>query len=307
MVISISARKKAIICANNALLGKVFEGESLSFPVPSAPVFLCAYPFDSNDCVWCYLSCNNDDVRILPCNAQLCIIDDELATLDFFAFGSGSKELSPPIVTNEARWSGAICGICDGWFVVQTSEKTLYYKERGVLSFKILNELFALLCFLEYSVIIDRTLDTRLNLSAGEFSLKGNTVEEVFSSFSFFKLRRTFDARTLQQVSADVLTLTPKSSFETICCFCEAVRLGLKDEAQALMTPSLIESLDFDSVREFLGPFDRIERPQYKHANNENAFCLRYAFDKHNFHYICYEVEFDKSTGCDLIDNITEV
>ena len=39
---------------------------------------------------------------------------------------------------------------------------------------------------------------------------------------------------------------------------------------------------------------------------NENIFCLRYALDEHNFHYICYEVEFDRTTDCDLIDNINE-
>ena len=307
MVISITSHEEAIVCANNMLLGKVSANESVSLPLTSGPVLLCAYPLMHTPCCWCYLFCEENKPRILPCNARLSILNDELAHLELLTYnGFNQNSCSPPIVTNEARWSGAICGICEGWFVVQTSDKTLYYNTRGVLSFKILNELFVLLTFSECSVIIDRTLSARLQLSNGEISLSGNTIEEIYSSFSFFKLKRTFDSRSLQLISSNMLALEPRSSFETICCFCEAVRLGLSQQALSFMTPSLAQTLDFDSIREFLGPFDKIEKPRFFKAHSENAFCLRYAFDEYNFHYICYEVEFDKSTGCDLIDNISE-
>lgn len=304
MVISICCRQEAIVCANNVFLGKLLPSGTLSLPLGDNPTLLTAFLPFSQGCLWCYLFLEDGRAKISSPCARLSLINDELAELEFLPFSKNL--LSPPIVTNEAHWGDAIAGICDGWFLVQTSKQTLYFKTHGVLSFTVLNELFVLLHFCDSSIIIDRTLEARLILSSGEFIKNGNVLEETFSSFSFFKLKRRFDLRTLEKISQEVVSSTPSTPFERICCFCEAVRLGFKDEALALMTPSLAEELNFEQIREFLGPFDKIEHPRYDKAGNENAFFLRYALDECNFHYICYEVEFHKTIGCDLIDNICE-
>lgn len=304
MVISIICKQDVFICVNGTPLGKLCADNSLSLPLGDNPSLICAYPLNNSACLWCYLFCEDKKPKLLSQSARLCLWDNELAELEFFVCSENS--LSPPVVCNEKRWGEAIAGLCDGWFLLQTNKQTFFYKKRGVLSFSVLNDLFALLRFSDCCVIIDRTCQERLILSDGEIKQNGNVLEETFSSFSFFKIRRKFDLRTLDKTSHEILHLSPQTPFEKICCFCEAVRLNLKDEALALMTPSLAQELSFDEIRDFLGPFDKIEKPRHKNAGNENIFCLRYALDEHNFHYICYEVEFDRTTDCDLIDNINE-
>lgn len=305
MVIHIVCSQDAFICVNSTPLGKICADNSLSLPLGDNPMLVCAYPLNNSACLWCYLFCEDKKPKILSQNARLSLWSEDIAELEFFT--CNSSDFSPPIVCSEKRWGDSIAGICDGWFLLQTSKQTFFYKTRGVLSFSILNDLFALLRFCDYSIIIDRLCTEKLVLSCGEIKQNGNVLEETFSSFSFFKIRRKFDLRTLDKISHEVLHLTPQTPFEKISCFCEAVRLNLKDEALALMTPSLQQELSFDKIRDFLGPFDKIEKPRHKNLDCKNAFCLRYALDECNFHYICYEVEFDMSTGCNLIDNICEL
>ncbi len=304
MVVSICCKQGAIICANNVFVGKLSDSGALSLPLADNPMLITAFLDSTPACLWCYLFLEDGKAKISSPCARLYLINDELAELEFFS--RTETYLSPPIVTNEARWGEALAGLCNGWFLVQTNKQTLFYKTHGVLSFTVLNELFVLLQFESFSLIIDRTLVARLTLECGEFTKNGNVLEETFSSFLFFKLKRRYDLRTLEKISHEVLSFLPQTSFERICCFCEAVRLGLKDEALSLMTSSLAKELSFEDIRAFLGPFDKIEPARYEKAGNENAFFLRYAIDDCNLHYICYEVEFDKTTGCALINNICE-
>lgn len=304
MVVSIVCRQEAFICVNGTPLGKACADSSLTLPLGENPTIITAHLLNSASSLWCYLFCEDKKPKILSQCAHLSIWNDELCELDFFA--PADNNVSPPVVCNEKKWGDSLAGICDGWFLLQNAKQTLFYKKRGILSFSILNDLFTLLRLRDYCVVIDRTCSQRLVLSSGEIKQNGNALEETFSSFSFFKIKRTFDLRTLDKTHHELLRFLPQTPFEKICCFCEAVRLGLKNEALALMTPSLSNELSFDAIRDFLGPFDKIEKPKHQSTYSENRFCLRYAFDEHNFHYICYEVEFDKTTGCDLINNISE-
>lgn len=92
----------------------------------------------------------------------------------------------------------------------------------------------------------------------------------------------------------------PNRTRDICVAFCEAVSLGMLDEAASLMTPALAEGLDIEDIADFMGDFDHAY--SFCGDTREDELWLAYPLLDN-----CYTIRlfhFDMETG--LIGNIRE-
>lgn len=98
----------------------------------------------------------------------------------------------------------------------------------------------------------------------------------------------------------------PASTIADICAsLLQAVRADMRDAALSCLTPSLVEDLSFNDLKEFFGDFVSFTQT-ISPACGQNSIALKYAAGRHLFVAREFCVDTKTSGGGLLIDNIRE-
>ncbi len=122
----------------------------------------------------------------------------------------------------------------------------------------------------ERMLMLDSDLNAALEISAAHISLE----EEGVCAVDPLGTRVGHEIRTLYTYSAGSFQAgPPETGFFThsyirpaagtglAAAFCEAVREGFREEALGYLSPTLLQDLDFDEIKDFLGNFQQCRPP----------------------------------------------
>lgn len=305
--ISVSADRAGLLFSGAHPLGMLSPGSALPLPVRGAPPTLVFLPADGRSCAEAYpLVLHGPDLFLSGGPGTLARRSREIYEL--FLSPPLPRSFRPPILLCETRWGSGWAGLCGDWFVWETGEGAHRSHENAVTAFTVLSAAFVLLrdggsvwvIDSENKTILPRTRVKEASVADGILTLRFCP-----GGLRFFEITQRFDAASMQCRASELHHGQPKSAFETVACFCEAVRLGAEDEAMAMLSPGLRAMTDFAGIRDFFGPFDACEPPRFVPCGDTDA-ALRYVVDERNVHYRLFSFALAPDGERKLIDDITE-
>ena len=293
------------ISLNGSFLSFIKSGGSLSVPLGSSPSFISFFPADCGFLpAFFMLEYSGSLLKAQPCCGKLFRWSDDIYELRILPRRVPCPP--PPIITCETRWGDGYAGLAGGYFVCQDSRGSRYCADFPAEKFSLLSENFVLLESNTAAAVINR--DTHLvhpPFCRAEHFFDGRILTVTFSpgEMDFFTVTQKFSVDGMRLVSSSCKCESACTVPDRLRCFCQAVRLGMKDEAESFLTDSLKRDMSFEDIREFLGVFDETDLPEYVFKERENTVALRYMLDEWNFHYMCFEFVLKGS----LIDDICQL
>lgn len=291
---------------NGSFLSTVKQKGTLSVPLGTSPSFISFFPVIKDRLpVFALLEYEHSLLKCSHCRGELLRWSDSI--YEFFVFSDEKPPSLPPIVTCESQWGNGFAGIAGGHFVCQ--DKNGSRCQTGFLTekFRILSENFILLENGSSLAVINKNTDFVLPpVTCAEYSFDGKILSVTFSvgKMDFFKISQTFSVVDMHLLSSDCRCEDPSSPSCKIRCFCQAVRLNLKENALRFLSDSFKSDTSFDDIRNFLGTFDETDLPRHIFTEKENTVALRYMLDENNFHYNCFYFPTDNNG---LIDDIVQL
>ncbi len=295
-----------IICAlsiNGSFYGILYPEKPITVPTPSTDTYISAVPQDEDYLQQNYFIRREQDIRLLPCSGRLARWNESFYEL-FFVFKK-KPLLPPPVILKQQKWGDGVAGLAGGYFVFENNSGCNYFPE-SVRDFVPLSNEHMVLQQESALLIIDRRMNVILKRESAEYAIENGILTLLFTpgDMDFFTIEQKFDKKIF---STRVINEEYSCDFDRLRCFCQAVRLDLKDIALSFLSPSLKEQMSFEAIKDFLGVFDQTDRCRYLSENSDSAVALRYMVDSSNFHYMCYRFKTDGSTGAALIDDIEEI
>ena len=287
------------ICINGNFSGFLYKDKALTLPLPDSYTYFSAVPEDFNyPTLNCFLSCENG-LRLLPCSGKLYKWTDNIYEL-FFNFEKPTSS-PPPVIIKEGLWDKHTVGLCGGYFLIETQHGYKYFPEI-IDGYEIISADHALLTKGATVFIINKNMEKILKRDFCTYEInQGKTILRFTpGNMDFFTVEQVFIKAI---VSSKIIQADCVSTFDRLRCFCQAVRLNLN--CSNFLTPSLLNQMSIENVKDFLGVFDQTDSCRYLAKDDENSLALRYMIDPYNFHYLCYHFNVDSASG--LIDDIFEI
>lgn len=289
---------------NGSFLSVVKKSGTISVPLGTAPSFISFFPAEKDRLpVFALLEYNGTLLKCSESRAELMRWSESVYEL--FVFSDKKPPCIPPIVTSESQWSNGFAGIAGGYFIFQSKEGTRYFNGFTVNNFRILSDKFVLLENNSALTVLSRDMNPVFPPVFGaEYTFDSKTLTITFSpgKMDYFKVTQVFSITDMRLLSSSCrCESVPPHSFR---CFCQAVRLNLKECAEKFLTESLKNDMSFEEIRAFLGTFDETDLPRQVYTDRENTVALRYMLDENNFHYMCFSFTADKNG---LIDDIIQL
>ncbi len=307
-LISLRCNISAIISVNNAFAGEASPSSCLSIPFSGKAIYIGAFPLEPDFMpLWCKLESKNSYISLCPCHAILSKWSDEIYELEI-----QFQPILPfpiPMIIHQERWGACIAGECGGWFAFELPDgERRVYEKSGICEYCVLNEKFVLLKYPERDVVIDRDLHTYFSCKTDSYSVKNDVLSVEFSpgGMDSYKITQQYSLKNMSLLESRISRSDDESPLALCRCFCESVRLDLKDEAMSFLTQSLKEEMNFEEIHDFLGCFDRIDAVKYTEIQ-QGSLALRYSLDKYNYHYMCYHFKTKKEAERLLIDDIEQI
>lgn len=295
-----------IICAlsiNGNFYGILYPEKPITVPTPKADTYLCAVPQDGEYPTLNYFICCEQGIRLLPCSGRLARWNESFYEL-FFVFEKKSVT-PPPVILKQEKWGDGIAGLAGGYFVFESNSGCKYFPE-AIEDFTPLTGEHMLFKQKNGILVIDRRMNVILKRDSADCRIENGVliIKFTLGDMDFFTVEQRFDRKI---ISTRIINEEYTCIFDRLRCFCQAVRLDLRDVALSFVTPSLKEQMSFEAIKEFLGVFDQTDGCRYLSESSDNTVALRYMVDSSNFHYMCYRFKTDHSTGIPLIDDIEEI
>lgn len=293
------------ISLNGSFLSCIKSGGSVSVPLGSTPPFISFFPVECGFLpAFFMLEQAGSLLKVHSCNGRLMRWSGDIYELRILPARTPCPP--PPIITCETRWGDGYAGLAGGYFVCQDSRGSRYCADFPAEKFTLLSENFVLLESSSAAAIINR--DVRLvhpPFYRAEHFFDGKTLSLTFSpgEMDFFTVTQKFSVDGMRLISSSCKCESAVTVPDRLRCFSQAVRLGMKDEAESFLTESLKKDMSFEDIREFLGVFDETDLPEYVFKERENTVALRYMLDEWNFHYMCFEFVLKG----ELIDDICQL
>ena len=308
-MISVKCPGRAILAVNNSFSGEVLPNHSVSVPAGSGTTYISAYPLEEDtQPVWVAVENDGLLLHLAPCSGRLCRWSDEIYELEL-CIKKNKKEL-PPLILNEKKWGASFAGICAGFFVAEDERgaRRFFQCEEPIDDFSVLSSGYAALQSGGKLTVVDQEMKAVLSLEVNTFSVENNRLHLRFcpGGMDSYEIRQSYNTATMEPTESVIERRESETELSAIRCFCEAVRLNLKEEALSFLTPELSRDMSFEEIKEFLGPFDSMEEVRYLPNSPLHSVALRYAVDACNFHYLCYEFNII-SGGRPLIDDIAQL
>ncbi len=308
-MISVKCPGRVILAVNNSFAGEVLPNQSISVPAGSGTTYIAAYPLEEDGLpVWVAIENDGMLLHLAPCSGRLCRWSDEIYELELCI--KKKKPEFPPFILNEKKWGAAFAGICAGFFVAEDEHgaRRFFQCEEPIDDFSVLSAGYAALQSGKKLTVVTQEMTAVLSLEVNTFSVENNRLYLRFypGGMDSYEILQTYNTATMERMESVIERRESETELSAIRCFCEAVRLDLKEEALSFLTPGLTEDMSFEEIKDFLGPFDSIEEVRYLPNSPLHSVALRYAVDACNFHYLCYEFHII-SGDRPLIDDIAQL
>ncbi len=291
---------------NGSFLSPIRQNGTLSVPLGTSPSFISFFPSIKDRLpVFALLQYEHSLLKCSHCRGELMRWSDSVYEL--FVLSDGKPPYYPPIVTCETQWNNGFAGIAGGCFVCQDKNGSHCQTDFFTEKYSILSENFVLLENSSSIAVINKNADFVLPpVTGAEHSFNGKILTVTFSvgKMDFFKVTQTFSVTDMRLLSSDCKCDDFSSPSCKFRCFCQAVRLNLKENALRFLSDSFKNDTSFEDIRNFLGTFDETDLPRHIFTEKENTIALRYMINESNFHYNCFYFPTD---GNGLIDDIVQL
>lgn len=288
----------AAISLNGHFLGILYKDKPITIPLPADYTFFSAVPENPDYLCLNYFLTYQGEIKLLPCSGRLCKWNDDIYEL-FFVFKFNVLP-PPPVILKEGFWGQQTVGLCGGYFLLENRNGYVCFP-KCVDDYEIFSDKFAILKSEDIIYIVNKNMEEVLQRNHCSYERSDNTLILRFTpgDMDFFMVEQVFNDKI---ISSKIIQADCSNTFDHLRCFCQAIRLNISCEK--FLTPSLLQQMTTESIKDFLGVFDQTDHCRYL-TNNETSLALRYMVDPYNFHYICYQFKIDSASG--LIDDIYEI
>ena len=303
----ISANEQCVVSINGSFLGLIRQGDEKNIPLSTGQSLFVVQPVEA---LWEPLVCiiENSGEPHCICGGVLSRWSEEIYCLRLELF---PKRVSPPpLLMKEEKWGDGFAGLCGDCFVFEDSLGNRSFIDEPVEDFVILSKKFVLLKQQDSLCVIDRALNKVIApVPCENFRIENNGLILSFVPWNMdcFTLEERYSLEDLSLIKSDLTFLKRETPLDLVRSFCQCVRLSREAEALELLTPSLKREFSFQSIKDFLGPFDACESVRFISSPANNTLALRYKIDRFNYHFLCYELSVDASSGTPLIDDVSQL
>lgn len=225
----------------------------------------------------------------------------------------------PPVAHTEVEWNGRSAGLYGEYLLLETEDGGVRYRSMGPGFGKgelaVVNRRFLLACGEEKQLyIVNDRLETVLERRVNRWSLENGRLhfEEHMDMIQGYRYSETYLCGEELQREDSLLEYAPghpcfDSPGGVIVALCEAVRLGLEEQAMDCVTASLAERISFAEICDFLGEFIDISPVRYLSAARRESIALLYEREGGELEYVCYGFAAAETEGRWQIDDIQEL
>lgn len=288
--ITVKSNTDVTLTLNGTYAGFIKRGETLSLPIGNKTSVISAMPISEKYFPCSCLIESGSILHLVSSSSSLFKWSDEIYELELELVPYPCA--LPPIITCEENWGNGYAGICGGFFVFEDKFGKRSFFPETVDSFSVLSDRFAVIEKDSLLAVIGNDMSIKFPFTeAAIYNKEGNSLIIRFSpgEMDCFEVCQRFSLENMHLISSSVSKADADTPFNTIRCFCQAVRLKLESTAMDFLVPDI--GMSFDDIFNFLGVFDRTESVKFISAG-ENAVALRYKLDDCNYHYMCYEFTF---------------
>jgi len=321
-ILIINCTVPTLFFLNNSIVGECSaEKPSLSLPISEGNFYLGIVPMQEGyHSIWTNVCVSKGEIRLLREGLRLCRWHNNIFELTVCLVPTLSN--IPPVVLADAQWGDCTAGLCGEFLLLERHNGKVEYLflGRGAAGAEIvpLNREYLLVTGMfeqqKKLFVINKQLELMLERDIHTWSFENRTLRfsEDMGIITGYKLVESYNCTESFEMIDSILEYAQDSPvrdtpLNAARCLCEAVRLGLEEQAMACITPSLREKSSFEDLSGFLGSFIELSHVKYLPNPQKDSLALLYLTNEGTYEYVCYAFEAVKISGEYLIDDIEEL